>query len=120
MDAYVIVLAGFGAVVLLTAWVPLLLKDLPLSLPIICVGVGFALFLAPVPGVAPLPFERLELTERATEMVVIVALMGAGLKLDRPLGWKSWIITWRLLGITMPLSIAAIALIGRASCRERV
>jgi NhaP-type Na+/H+ or K+/H+ antiporter len=51
-------------------------------------------------------------TERLTELIVIVALMGAGLKLNRPLGWRSWITTWRLLGITMPLSIAGIALLG--------
>jgi sodium/hydrogen antiporter len=43
---------------------------------------------------------------------LIVALMGAGLKLSRPLGWRSWAITWRLLGLAMPLSIAAIALLG--------
>jgi NhaP-type Na+/H+ or K+/H+ antiporter len=38
--------------------------------------------------------------------------MGAGLKLDRPVGWRSWAITWRLLGISMPLTIAAIAALG--------
>ena len=109
MDPFVIVLAGFGAVVLLTAWVPLFLKSLPLSLPIICVCIGIALFLMPVPGVAPLPLEHLEFTEHATELVVIVALMGAGLKLDRPFGWRHWTATWRLLGPTMLLSIAGVA-----------
>ncbi|MDQ3559491.1 MAG: cation:proton antiporter [Pseudomonadota bacterium] len=107
MNAYVVVLAGFGAVVLMTAWLPLILKELPLSLPIICVLIGLALFLSPVPGAAPLPLEHPELTERATELVVIVALMGAGLKLDRPFGWRRWGATWRLLGPTMLLSIAA-------------
>jgi NhaP-type Na+/H+ or K+/H+ antiporter len=38
--------------------------------------------------------------------------MGVGLKIDRPLGWRSWQSTWRLLAITMPLSIAALALGG--------
>lgn len=108
MEAYVIVLAGFGAVVLLTAWAPLFLKELPLSLPIICVCIGVVLFLMPVPGVAPLPLEHLEFTERATELVVIVALMGAGLKLDRPFGWSRWTATWRLLGPTMLLTIAGV------------
>ncbi len=108
MEAYIIVLAGFGAVVLLTAWAPLFLKELPLSLPIICVCIGVVLFLMPVPGVAPLPLEHLEFTERATELVVIVALMGAGLKLDRPFGWSRWTATWRLLGPTMLLTIAGV------------
>jgi NhaP-type Na+/H+ or K+/H+ antiporter len=43
---------------------------------------------------------------------VIVALMGAGLKLDRPIGWRSWSSTWRLLAVAMPLTIAATALLG--------
>ena len=55
-DTYVVVLAGFGAVVLLTAWLPMLLKELPLSLPIVCVTLGVVLFSIPqVPGVAPHP-----------------------------------------------------------------
>ena len=43
---------------------------------------------------------------------MIVSLTGCGLKLDRPVGWKSWIITWRLLGIVMPLCILALAILG--------
>jgi NhaP-type Na+/H+ or K+/H+ antiporter len=43
---------------------------------------------------------------------VIIALMGAGLKLDRAFDWRRWHITWRLLAITMPLSIVAITAIG--------
>ena len=45
---------------------------------------------------------------------MIVALMGAGLKLDRPVSWRGWESTWRLIGIAMPLTIAAIALLGWA------
>jgi hypothetical protein len=88
------------------------LRQLPLSLPIICVAFGFALFSIPGTGAEPDLLEHPHLTERLTELIVIVALMGAGLKLNRPPGWQSWIITWRLLAITMPLSIAGIALLG--------
>ncbi len=38
--------------------------------------------------------------------------MGAGLALDRPLGWRRWASAWRLLGIAMPLSVLAVALLG--------
>jgi len=62
-----------------------------------------------VPGIAPHPQDYLVLTQRLTELVVIIALMGAGLKLDRPLAWASSLLTWRLLGIAMPLTIAALA-----------
>jgi len=106
MDPYIVVLAGFGALVLLTAWLPMVLKEAPLSLPIVCVGIGAALFTIPgLPGVAPHPQDHLPIVERLTEFVVIISLMGAGLKIDRVLGWRSWIITWRLLGLSMPLTI---------------
>ena len=111
MSSYIVALVCVGLLILLVAWLPMVLKELPLSLPIVCVLFGFGLFQIPALEF-PDPLEYPEATERLSEFIVIVALMGAGLKLDRPLGWRSWIITWRLLGITMPLSIAAIALIG--------
>ena len=85
--AYITLLAGFGVVVLLTAWMPLILKELPLSVPIIFVFFGAVLFWLPVPGPDPEPIVYGVVTERATELVLIVALMGAGLKLDRPFGY---------------------------------
>lgn len=45
----------------------------------------------------------------ASELAVIIALFGTGLALERPLGWKSWNSTWRLLGIVMPVTILAVA-----------
>src|SRR5215217_870297 len=112
MDPYIVVLAGFGALVLLTAWLPMVLREAPLSLPIVCVGIGSALFAIPgLPGVTPHPQDYLPVVERLTELAVIIALMGAGLKIDRVLGWRSWIITWRLLGLSMPLTILCLALL---------
>ncbi len=110
MDSYFIVLGGFGALVLLTAWLPMVLRQLPLSLPIVCVGIGAALTTIPVVSdVAFHPREHIYLVERLSEFVVVVSLMGAGLKLDRMVGWRRWIVTWRLLGIAMPLTILALA-----------
>jgi NhaP-type Na+/H+ or K+/H+ antiporter len=109
---YIVLLTCLGLLILAVAWLPTLLRQLPLSLPIICVGFGFALFSMPGTGAEPDLLEHPHLTERLTELIVIVALMGAGLKLNRPPGWQSWMITWRLLAITMPLSIAGIALLG--------
>lgn len=108
-----LLLAGAGALILLVAWLPLILKELPLSLPMFCIGAGALAFWA-VPGEAPLPWNHPQITERLTEIVVIVALTGAGLKLDRPLGWRRWNMTWLLLAVAMPLSILAIAWIGHA------
>ena len=108
-EPYILILAGFGLLVALVAWLPLALKRLPLSLPIVCIGIGAALFSLPQVELLPLPLRYPEVAERFTEFVVIIALMGAGLKIDRIFHWRSWGVTWRLLAITMPLGILAIA-----------
>ena len=111
-DVYIPLLACLGALMLFVSWLPMVLKEMPLSLPIVCVAIGVAAFgLFPSLGGAATPLEFPALTERLTELVVLVALTGAGLKLDRKLSWRGWIATWRLLGITMPLSIALLALL---------
>jgi NhaP-type Na+/H+ or K+/H+ antiporter len=113
LNTYVVTLLIFGGVVLLTAWLPMALRRLPLSLPICCVCIGMLLAWSPYTPLPHMnPLENDKIAEHLTEFVVIVALMGAGLKIDRPLGFHRWGITWRLLGIAMPLTIAAIALIG--------
>lgn len=111
-DPYILILTGAGLLIALVAWLPLALKRLPLSLPIVCIGLGAAIFSLPAVTLRPLPFDYPEVTERFTEFVVIIALMGAGLKLDRPFSWRKWGVTWRLLAITMPLGILAITLLG--------
>ena len=106
-------LAVFGAVVLITAWLPLLLKEMPLSLPIGCIGIGALIELSPFsPIVEVNPLENRLATERLTEFVVIVSLMGAGLKIDRPLSLRGWGTTWRLIGIAMPLTIVMMTFLG--------
>ena len=66
-------------------------------------------------GVAWLrPAEDAQVIERLSEFAVIVALFGAGLKLDRPLRWRDWASTTRLILIVMPLTITAVAVFGTA------
>ncbi len=108
-ETYILILAGFGLLVALVAWLPLALKRLPLSLPIVCIALGAAIFSFPQVTLRPLPILYPDITERFAEFVVIIALMGAGLKIDRVFHWRHWGVTWRLLAITMPLGILAIA-----------
>lgn len=111
MPSYVSILTILGVVILLTAWLPMVLRRLPLSLPIFCIVIGVGLSWTPLAPFAANPLENRGLTLRFCEFVVIVALMGAGLKLDRPIGWQRWMVTWRLLGIAMPLTILGITAI---------
>ena len=113
MDTYPLLLAVLGVAILMAAVLPEIISRLPLSLPIIYVASGMVLFSLPIGLEAPRPTsEDAGYAERLTEFVVIVSLMGAGLKLRRPIGLRTWGTTWRLLGITMPLTIGAIAALG--------
>ena len=101
---YVQILTGMGAIILMTAWIPMALRKMPLSLPIFCVAIGAALFTMPrLRPFAVHPLQYPVLVERLSEFVVVVALMGAGLKIDRLVGLRRWVLTWRL-GLRFPLS----------------
>jgi len=102
--------AGVGA--LLAALLPRLLEGRALSMPIAFLGLGMLIYTLPTDLPVPDPIRYPWIAEHLTEFGVIVALMGAGLKLDRPVGWRRWSSTWRLLAITMPLSIVAVAVLG--------
>ena len=58
------------------------------------------------------PIGDAELLERVTEVAVIIALFGTGLKIDRPFDRRSWGGVARLLVVTMPLTIAGVAVLG--------
>lgn len=111
-DPYILFLLGLGALVILVSWAPKGLQRAPLSLAILCVGIGVAVFSLDWLSFDPDPRTWDTVTERMAELVVIVSLMGAGLKLDRRLGWKAWGPTWRLLAIAMPITIALVAWLG--------
>lgn len=106
--AYAVI--GVGA--LLAGVLPRLLEGRPLSLPIAFLGLGMLVFGLPLGLPTPDPREHEEITTRLTEVGVIIALIGAGLKLDRPVGLRRWSVTWRLLLIAMPVTIALTALLG--------
>lgn len=112
MDPYALLLAVIGISAIGAAMLPRVLKHAPFSAPIVYLGLGLVLFSLPIGLEGPRVGADIEVAERLTEFVVIVSIMGAGLKLNRPVGWRSWAPTWRLLGITMPLTIAATALLG--------
>ncbi|MFG3099168.1 cation:proton antiporter [Streptomyces sp. NPDC048182] len=107
------VLLGLGA--LGAAALPALVARRPLSAPMVFLALGFAVFLLPV-GLLPEldPVADASAVEHLTEICIVVALMGAGLAINRPFGRRSWSTTWQLLGVAMPLTILATAAVGWA------
>jgi NhaP-type Na+/H+ or K+/H+ antiporter len=108
-----------GGALLLAIVLPALLERWAVSSPMVLVGVGMVIGLTSLPDGLPLdPQANRATIEHVTELVVIVALMGVGLAIDRPLlvrrvrSWAPWGPTWRLLGVGMPLCIGATALLG--------
>ncbi|MET0807823.1 MAG: cation:proton antiporter [Pseudoxanthomonas sp.] len=113
MDTYKLVLAIVGLALLGAAWLPHLLKRNPLTFPILYVGLGMALYSLPWSLPAADPVRYPDIAERLTELTVLLALVGAGLRIDTPFGWRRWRLTWRLLAIAMPLTILAGFLLGQ-------
>ncbi|MDO9494618.1 MAG: cation:proton antiporter [Nocardioides sp.] len=118
-DALVYLVAGLC--LLLAVILPQALRSLAVSAPMVLVGIGLVIGLFPISGEFALdPVDDRAVILHVTELAVLVALMGVGLALDRPLRpsawrtWASWSATWRLLAVAMPLSIGAVALLGWA------
>ncbi len=108
-----------GLCLLVAVLLPRLITRLPLSPPIVLVVIGMLIGWSPLAdGLSLQPTAQRATIEHVTELTVLVALMGVGLAIDRPLllgswaSWRRWSPTWRLLALTMPLSIGAVALLG--------
>lgn len=110
----VYLVAGLALFVAVLA--PTLVKRIALSAPMVLLLLGMVIGLLPMPSGWGLdPVASRKLVEHVTEVAVLVALMGVGLALDRPLNlrtWRAWSPTWRLLLVAMPLTIAAVFLLG--------
>ncbi len=108
-----------GASLLLAVLLPLALRRYAVSAPMVLLLVGMLVGLTPLAeDLLDGPLGELAFFRILTELTVIVALMGVGLAIDRPLMWLSlrtwrrWGVAWRLLVVTMPLCIASVALLG--------
>ncbi|WP_323959473.1 cation:proton antiporter [Arthrobacter sp. JZ12] len=107
-----IIYTVLGLVVFAAALLPRLLRRAPISMPMVFLAAGVLAFalIDYLPTPDPVKYETA--TTHLTEVCVIISLMGAGLALDRPIGWRTWSTTWRLLAIVMPLCILVFAVLG--------
>lgn len=113
LNSYHIALAVVGVIVIAARWLPRLISNRePAAAPLmIMFGAAAALL---IPGLPSLPDPRQTplVWELVSELTVIVALFGAGMRIDSLRPWRRWIPTFRMLGIAMPLTILAVALLG--------
>ncbi|HEY0977034.1 MAG TPA: cation:proton antiporter [Flavobacteriales bacterium] len=111
-DHYIVLLLFLGLVFLSAAVLPRLLRNVFVSMPLVHIAFGALLGWLTSGRFVADPVEHGTWVERLAEMAVIISLMSAGLKLDRPIGLARWASTWRLLIITMPLCIALLVVGG--------
>ena len=113
LSPYEVGLLALGLCLLLAVWLPVTLLKRYMTLPLIPILGGIALFWFLPDAMTLDPFSKVKLGvwERLTEAVVVISLVGAGLKIDsrhlllaRPIR--------RLLLVAMPLCIAGVALLG--------
>lgn len=112
-DSYHLLLAVIGLAIIAARWLPRWFSTRePVAAPLMVIF-GMAVFWL-VPGIPaiPDPRESPRVWELVSELTVIVALFAAGIRIDNLHDLKRWTPTLRMLGIAMPITIAAVALLG--------
>ncbi len=113
LSGYHMLLAGSGTAVILAYWLPRFVSNREPAASGLLIAFGLVVFTF-VPGVPTVPDPRTDpfIWEIVSEIAVIVALFGTGLRLDEVTNWARWKPTIRLLVIAMPLTIFATAALG--------
>ena len=113
LSPYHLLLAAFGAVVILAYWLPRFVSGREPAASALLILLGFSAFLL-FPDISRSldPVEHPKYWEMAAEFCVIIGLFGTGLRIDRLVKRERWMPTLRLLVIAMPLCIGALALFG--------
>jgi NhaP-type Na+/H+ or K+/H+ antiporter len=115
MDQYIVIISVIGLAALGMAWMPSVTERTGVSYAIIYTLAGVLLYWA-FPHLLPDADLRKHqsYTLHLTEMVVIISLMGTGIKIDRPFKWKTWQSPLRLIVLAMLGCIGVAALLGYA------
>lgn len=113
MEHYLLLLTLVGFIIFTMAWMPAISKKTGISYAVYYTLFGYLLYSAiPDHLPVPLPQQNESLSLHLTELIVIISLMGTGIKIDRKFSLKNWSSPLRLLGIAMPLCLLSTFLIG--------
>lgn len=113
MDNYLLILTVIGVAGFAMTWMPQLSQKTGISYSVFFLCAGMVLYLA-FPEVLPdpLPQHHNDLTLHLSELIVIISLMSAGIKIDQPFSLKAWKVPLKLIGFTMVLLIIFSVLLG--------
>ena len=113
-DEYTLALVGFGVALFAAIGALSHQHERAFSASVIYLGLGLiaavALSLLEIP-----PLDRVgdaALIEHITELALVIAVFSTGLAIERRVSWSGWRSVAGLIGIVMPLSIAAVAAFG--------
>lgn len=93
----------------MVALLPEELKDSIISFPMVMVAFGIVLYGLPIPLPDPDPIAHEQVVLRLTELMVIISLVGAGLKINREINLANFWIPTLMVLVTMLGCIAAVA-----------
>ncbi len=107
MKDHYLLLASLGFATLLMAWLPSISQKIKVSSPVILLPIGILLYLVGT----PLGWKDLLWSDNSmmifSEAIVIISLMGAGLKIGNNYSFKAWKRPLLLIAVTMPLTMLA-------------
>jgi len=105
MKDHLLILAGFSFAVLIMTWLPSVSRKARVSYPIILLLVGFGMFYGGIPIDWPDPLWSDSKIISISELIVVVSLMTAGLKIPTSKSFTFWKIPIKLLLIAMPITM---------------
>lgn len=112
-DQYNVLLTLVGFAAFSMAFMPTIAQRTGISYAIIYVLLGVILYLL-IPNFLPNPLPQAngKMVLHFTEIVVIISLMGTGIKIDRSFSFKKWSSPLRLISIAMLICIFSATLLG--------
>ncbi len=112
MRDHYILLANLGLATLIMAWLPSISQKIRVSSPVMLLLIGILLYMVGT----PLGWSEFLWSDKAmmgfSEAIVIISLMGAGLKIGSNYSFKAWKRPLMLIAFTMPLTMLAAYLFG--------
>ncbi|WP_285008046.1 cation:proton antiporter [Pedobacter faecalis] len=113
MDKYLAVMLIAGLASLGMAFMPAIAKRTGISYSLIYVAIGALVYLTAGDYLpSPLPQSNNNLTLHLSELIVIISLMGTGIKIDRSFSFRRWASPLRLVFIAMILCVLACTFLG--------